>query len=72
MHINLELLECVYLTSAMLLEIPHMAGKSRNLCSIMVDNTMVYYDTPSEVSELISVFKNCQVSTFLSFSSKGV
>ena len=26
MHINLELLECVYLTSAMLLEIPYMAG----------------------------------------------
>lgn len=27
MHINLELLECVYLVSAMLLEIPYMAGK---------------------------------------------
>ena len=27
MHINLELMECVYLTSAMLLEIPYMAGK---------------------------------------------
>lgn len=26
MHINLELLECVYLTSAMLMEIPWMAG----------------------------------------------
>ena len=25
MHINLELMECVYLTSAMLLEIPYMA-----------------------------------------------
>ena len=30
MHINLELLECVYLTSAMLMEIPWMAG----MCSI--------------------------------------
>ena len=27
MHINLELLECVYLVSAMLMEIPYMAGK---------------------------------------------
>ena len=27
MHINLELMECVYLTSAMLLEIPYVACK---------------------------------------------
>lgn len=26
MHINLELMECVYLTSAMLLEIPYIAA----------------------------------------------
>jgi len=31
MHINLELLECVYLVSAMLLEIPYMAGERRHL-----------------------------------------
>ncbi|KAG1714274.1 Eukaryotic translation initiation factor 3 subunit C [Nymphon striatum] len=29
MHINLELLECVYLVSAMLLEIPYMSGYSQ-------------------------------------------
>ena len=27
MHINLELMECVYLTSAMLMEVPYMAGE---------------------------------------------
>ena len=26
MHTNLELMECVYLVSAMLMEIPYMAG----------------------------------------------
>ena len=26
-HINLKVLECVYLVSAMLIEIPYMAGK---------------------------------------------
>ena len=31
MHINLELMECVYLTSAMLLEIPYMAGSGREV-----------------------------------------
>lgn len=34
MHINLELLECVYLVSAMLLEIPYLAGSSRWFISI--------------------------------------
>lgn len=34
MHINLELMECVYLTSAMLLEIPYMAGMMRQTCNI--------------------------------------
>ena len=27
MHINLEMLECVYLVSAMLIEIPYLSGR---------------------------------------------
>ena len=32
MHINLEVVECVYLISAMLIEIPYMAGKQHFCC----------------------------------------
>ena len=39
MHINLELMECVYLTSAMLLEIPYMAG-GRGSDDVMVMSCM--------------------------------
>jgi len=35
MHINLELLECVYLVSAMLLEIPYMAGQFLLCCCLI-------------------------------------
>ena len=35
MHINLELLECVYLVSAMLMEIPYMAGENIRICHEM-------------------------------------
>ena len=31
MHINLELMECVYLTSAMLMEVPYMAGEKTDV-----------------------------------------
>ncbi|KJE97279.1 eukaryotic translation initiation factor 3 subunit C [Capsaspora owczarzaki ATCC 30864] len=36
MHINVELLECVYLTSAMLLEIPNMAAHPYNHKRLMI------------------------------------
>jgi hypothetical protein len=31
MHINLEMLECVYLVSAMLIEIPYLSGNSTSI-----------------------------------------
>ena len=42
MHINLELLECVYLTSAMLLEIPFMAGELVTLADQMLLSLSMY------------------------------
>ena len=46
MHINLELLECVYLVSAMLLEIPYLAGKclrSVKVLTVMVSLPVQHY-----------------------------
>lgn len=42
MHINLELLECVYLVSAMLLEIPYMAGECWGCFSDFSCNLFTY------------------------------
>lgn len=46
MHINLELMECVYLTSAMLLEIPYMACKKccKSVFPVYYENRFVNFD----------------------------
>ncbi|CAB0039637.1 unnamed protein product [Trichogramma brassicae] len=43
MHINLEVLECVYLVSAMLIEIPYMAGKYLIAKNISLGNIFLSY-----------------------------
>lgn len=53
MHINLELMECVYLTSAMLMEVPYMAGESVAIGVMYTYNshahTLCTYDCPSQM-----------------------
>ena len=50
MHINTELIECCYLTSAMLLEIPYMAGNNGQL------TVMVQFITACNLRYILTVF----------------
>ncbi|XP_062510003.1 eukaryotic translation initiation factor 3 subunit C-like isoform X2 [Corticium candelabrum] len=53
MHINLELLECVYLTCAMLLEIPNMASHVFDYKKRMISKSFHYVLRVSERSPLV-------------------
>ena len=44
MHINLELIECVYLVSAMLIEIPYMAGALTGSPSCFLSSGTTFFD----------------------------
>lgn len=53
MHINLELLECVYLVSAMLLEIPYMAAHEFDARRRMISKTFYQQLRSSERQSLV-------------------
>jgi len=53
MHINLELLECVYLTSAMLLEIPHMASHEYDVRRRIISKSFHYQLRVSDRQPLV-------------------
>lgn len=53
MHINLELLECVYLVSAMLIEIPYMAAHEFDARRRMISKTFYQQLRSSERQSLI-------------------
>ena len=60
MHINLELMECVYLTSAMLLEIPYMACEEEQHKIINKTNiTILLFKNLFCVTKRISVVTIC-------------
>lgn len=56
MHINLELLECVYLVSAMLLEIPYMAAHEFDARRRMISKTFYQQLRSSERQSLVGKF----------------
>lgn len=53
MHINLEMLECVYLVSAMLIEIPYMAAHEFNTRRRMISKSYYQQLRSSERQALI-------------------
>ncbi|KXJ27749.1 eukaryotic translation initiation factor 3 subunit C-like protein [Exaiptasia diaphana] len=53
MHINLELLECVYLTSAMLMEVPYMAAHAHDLRRRIISKSFHYQLRLSDKQTLV-------------------
>ncbi|KAK3751829.1 hypothetical protein QZH41_013288 [Actinostola sp. cb2023] len=53
MHINLELLECIYLTSAMLMEVPFMAAHAHDLRRRIISKSFHYQLRLSDKQTLV-------------------
>lgn len=53
MHVNTDLLECVYLTSAMLLEIPYMAAHETDVRKRMISKNFHHVLKNSEKQTLV-------------------
>lgn len=64
MHINLELLECVYLVSAMLLEIPYMAAHEFDARRRMISKTFYQQLRSSERQSLVGKFFITKLTSF--------
>ncbi|GMR53280.1 hypothetical protein PMAYCL1PPCAC_23475, partial [Pristionchus mayeri] len=58
MHINIELMECVYLICSMLLEIPHMASHELEMRRRLLSRSFHYQLKQSEKSSLIGPPEN--------------
>ncbi|KAL3990909.1 Eukaryotic translation initiation factor 3 subunit 8 N-terminus family protein [Acanthocheilonema viteae] len=58
MHINVELMECVYLICSMLLEIPHMASQEYELRRRLLSRSFHYQLKQSEKSSLVGPPEN--------------
>ncbi|MEQ2175541.1 Eukaryotic translation initiation factor 3 subunit C [Goodea atripinnis] len=62
MHINLELLECVYLVSAMLLEIPYMAAHEFDARRRMISKQFHHQLRVGERQPLLGTTQSCKLS----------
>lgn len=60
MHINLELLECVYLVSAMLLEIPYMAAHEFDARRRMIRSVLIFVNI---FQSRVETTDNCDIES---------